>query len=59
MDSENPVLYVKSVNASGIPDPLCIYDLVKREDITEKNQVEDDGRLKKIEDRLSNIENKI
>jgi hypothetical protein len=28
MDSENPVLYVKSVNANGIPDPLCIYDLI-------------------------------
>jgi len=32
MDSEAPVLYVKSVNASGIPEPLVIYDLVERKD---------------------------
>lgn len=60
MDSENPVLYVKSVNASGIPDPLCIYDLVKREDFENNvNVVEESERFKKIEDRLSTIENKI
>ena len=59
MDSENPVLYVKSVNASGIPEPLCIYDLVQRSE--NKVQVEnvDDNRFKKIEDRLTKIENKI
>lgn len=30
MDSEDSVLYVKSVDASGRPLPLEIYDLVKR-----------------------------
>lgn len=33
MDSENPVLYAKSVDTNGRPLPLEIYDLVKREDL--------------------------
>ena len=33
MDSEDSVLYVKSVDASGRPLPLEIYDLVKRNNI--------------------------
>lgn len=32
MDSENPVLYAKSVDTNGRPLPLEIYDLVKREE---------------------------
>ena len=58
MDSENPVLYVKSVNASGIPDPLIIYDLVQRSDEpVQKN--ESDERLNSIEERLKKIENRL
>ncbi len=58
MDSENPVLYVKSVNASGIPDPLIIYDLVQRSDEpVQKNQ--SDERLNSIEERLKKIENRL
>ena len=30
MDSENPVLYMKSTDASGRPLPMETYDLVKR-----------------------------
>lgn len=30
-DSENPVVYIKSVDLSGKPDDMEIYDLVKRE----------------------------
>lgn len=33
MDSENPVLYLKSTDAYGKPLPMEIYDLVKREPI--------------------------
>ena len=32
MDSENPVLYMKSTDQSGRPLPIEIYDLVKRQD---------------------------
>lgn len=60
MDSENPVLYVKSVNASGIPEPLLVYDLVQRvEEQSVQKQDVDDTRLKDIEERLKKIENKI
>lgn len=33
MDSEAPVLYMKSTDVSGRPLPMEIYDLVKRENI--------------------------
>jgi len=32
MDSENPVLYMKSTDQSGRPLPIEVYDLVKRQD---------------------------
>lgn len=60
MDSEAPVLYVKSVNAGGIPEPLVIYDLVERKDHTTQNVKDDsDNRIKEIETRLEKIENKL
>ena len=34
MDSENPVLYMKSTDSSGKPLPIEIYDLVKREPVS-------------------------
>lgn len=34
MDSENPVLYMKSTDASGRPLPIETYDLVKREPVS-------------------------
>lgn len=33
MDSEAPVLYMKSTDVSGRPLPMEIYDLVKRENV--------------------------
>ena len=33
MDSENPVLYMKSTDASGRPLPIETYDLVRREEV--------------------------
>ena len=59
MDSEAPVLYVKSVNTSGIPDPLLIYDLVERKDTKVVQNEESIDRIKEIEDRLDKIENKL
>ena len=59
MDSENPVLYVKSVNASGIPDPLLIYDLVQRTEEQPVVQQVDDSRLNSIEERLKKLENRL
>ena len=62
MDSEAPVLYVKSVNANGIPDPLMIYDLVERKDIPESQRIQTDvsiDKFKEIEARLDVIENKL
>ena len=32
MDSDKPVLYMKSTDASGRPQPMEIYDLVRREE---------------------------
>ena len=58
MDSESPVLYVKSVNANGMPEPLCIYDLVQRDEVKVQTTVPED-RLGKIEERLSKIENRL
>ena len=59
MDSEAPVLYVKSVNTSGIPDPLLIYDLVERKDTQIVQNEESTDRIKEIEERLDKIENKL
>ena len=32
MDSDNPVLYLKSTDVSGRPTPMVIYDLVERKE---------------------------
>lgn len=41
MDSNEPILYVKSADATGKPMPLVIYDLVVREDeVVKEPQVE-------------------
>lgn len=34
MDSENPVLYMKSTDSQGKPLPIEVYDLVKREPVS-------------------------
>lgn len=36
MDSNEPILYVKSADTTGKPMPLVIYDLVERVETTEK-----------------------
>jgi len=41
MDSENPVMYIKSTDQSGVPLPLRIFDYTERknEHITQNNAV--------------------
>ena len=39
MDSEDSVLYVKSVDMTGRPMPLEIYDLVKRDSVVDVPQI--------------------
>lgn len=41
MDSENPVLYMKSTDVSGRPLPMEVYDLVKREVPQENSSASD------------------
>lgn len=37
MDSENPVFYIKSADASGIPLPLRVFDYVERNQNVQQN----------------------
>ena len=37
MDSENPVFYIKSADASGIPLPLRVFDYTERTQNTSQN----------------------
>ena len=39
MDSEDSVLYVKSVDMTGRPMPLEIYDLIKRDSVVDVPQI--------------------
>ena len=41
MDSENPVMYIKSTDQSGMPLPLRIFDYVERTEETVQNRVPD------------------
>ena len=54
MDSEEPIVYMKSVDASGRPLPLEAYDLVKRENVVNQAsyspQKEDMSKYIKMDD---------
>jgi len=41
MDSENPVMYIKSTDQSGVPLPLRIFDYTERTEETAQNRVPD------------------
>lgn len=45
MDSEDSVLYVKSVDASGRPLPLEIYDLVKRNTVVPMSRSNESAQI--------------
>lgn len=42
MDSENPVMYIKSVDQSGMPLPLRVFDYTERTGETEKQSAKED-----------------
>lgn len=42
MDSENPVMYIKSVDQSGMPLPLRIFDYTERISEADKQPVKED-----------------
>lgn len=41
MDSENPVMYIKSTDQSGVPLPLRIFDYTERTEEAAQNRVPD------------------
>lgn len=41
MDSENPVFYIKSADASGIPLPLRVFDYIERNQSMPQNTPQD------------------
>lgn len=52
MDSEAPVFYIKSADASGIPHALRIFDYQERVIQTEQPVIEDNSKLNELEDKL-------
>lgn len=42
MDSENPVMYIKSTDQSGMPLPLRIFDYTERTSSTNKTDISPD-----------------
>lgn len=45
MDSEHPVIYVKSVDATGKPQELEVYDMVKRKNTKSKSNAFDEESI--------------
>lgn len=52
MDSEHPVIYVKTVDSTGKPQELEIYDMVKRKNSKPKSQSDDSSITSLIEDTI-------
>ena len=52
MDSEHPVIYVKTVDSTGKPQELEIYDMVKRKNSKQKSQNDDSSIASLIEDAI-------
>lgn len=46
MDSEHPVIYVKSVDSTGKPQELEVYDMVKRKNTKPKTSEFDESSIK-------------
>lgn len=56
MDADNPVLYIKSVDSTGRPLPLEIYDLNKRRDPSQEQAVDKLSEYAKVSDVKAMIE---
>ena len=52
LDSESPVFYIKTVDASGMPLPLRVFDYTERTESTKQEQPEYITR-QELEDRLA------
>lgn len=58
MDSEAPVLYMKSTDVSGRPLPMEIYDLVKRENVVAQQPKQSQIDLSEYV-KMSDLESKV
>lgn len=56
MDADNPVLYIKTVDSTGRPMPLEIYDLTKRQDQGQKQTADQLSEYVKASDVKAMIE---
>lgn len=52
MDSEHPVIYVKSVDTTGKPQELEVYDMVKRKNVKAKTTASEDSSISGIIEEL-------
>ena len=55
MDSEDSVLYVKSVDMTGRPFPLEVYDLVKRDSVIDAPQISQKAQYNQSGNNVSNV----
>lgn len=56
MDSEESVLYVKSVDMTGRPLPLEVYDLVKRDSVIDAPQISQKAQYNQSGNNLPNVQ---
>ena len=57
MDSETNIFYIKSTDASGMPQPLRIFEYTERKQKQENNQTNEYITRKEFEKRLSELKN--
>ena len=55
MDSEDSVLYVKSVDMTGRPLPLEVYDLVKRDSVIDAPQISQKAQYNQSGNNVPNV----
>lgn len=55
MDSEDSVLYVKSVDMTGRPLPLEVYDLVKRDSVIDVPQISQKAQYNQSGNNVPNV----
>ena len=56
MDSEESVLYVKSVDMTGRPMPLEVYDLVKRDNVIDAPQISQKAQYNQSGNNIPNVQ---
>ena len=58
MDSETQTFYIKTADASGMPQPLRVFDYKERMQAAQA-PAQDDDRLSRIETRIGELEKKL